>query len=122
MSAGDIKLGEKDLETLLTPYGRTYAEGIIEIIRERRTVSGTLVSDLIAKKKKFTIEYSELKGQDLENILTLYNKDKVLSLIVTDRQSVDHQYDVKLAPLDMERVSILGDWTWENITLDLEEI
>jgi len=45
-----------------------------------------------------------------------------LSLIVTDRQSTDHQYDVKLAPLDMERVSILGDWTWEGVTLELEEI
>jgi hypothetical protein len=122
MSAGDIKLGEKDLETLLTHYGRTYNEGTIEIIRERRTVSGTLVSDLIAKKKKFTITYSEIKGQDLEDILDLYNMDKELSLIVTDRQGTDHQYDVKLAPLNMKRVSILDDWFWANVTLDLEEI
>lgn len=120
--SGIIQLGQTGSEITLTPYGREFTEGIIEISREERTVDGTLVSDLVTTKKLFTIDYESLKGEDLESVLALYDLHTELNLRVQGRDSLYDEYTVKLRPFDYKRVSILGPWEWGNVRLECEEI
>jgi hypothetical protein len=62
MANGDIYLDG----TLLTPFGRTYTESDIEISRGDRTASGKLVRDIIATKKRFSLDYSYIDGDELK--------------------------------------------------------
>ena len=49
----------------LSPMGRKLVERDIEISREARTASGKLVSDVIAIKKRFTLNYSVITNLSL---------------------------------------------------------
>jgi len=122
MEIGNIKLGLPDNEIELTPYGMTYSERTVEIAREDRTIDGTLVSDIIATKKEFRIEYSSLKGTDLETIIGLYDNLTELSLLVEERTGEWSSYTVKMMPIEKKRVSVLGDWEWEGVVISLIEV
>ena len=120
--SGAIQLGPTGSEVTLTPYGRTYSEGYVEISKEDRTVNGTLVSDIVAVKKRFAIDYETLKGVDLEQILGLYQLQQELNLRVQERNESYSEYTVRMRPLDYERISILGDWEWGGVLIMCEEV
>jgi hypothetical protein len=126
---GDIYLGESGSEILLSPFGRSFSRGIIELNRETRTASGRLVRDVITTKNKFTISYSLIGGLDLQNIRELYEIQDELSLIIynsagmgTTTTPVPDAYTVLLGPFDQERVILLSDGLWGNVQLSLEEV
>jgi hypothetical protein len=119
--SGDILLGPAGQEQLLTRFGRKFSEGEIEFAKSERTASARLVKDIIAIKKKFRIEYSEIDGDDLRAVLILYNLQTELSLIV-HYEYVSATYVVRMSPFDRSRVISLGQGLWSNVTIEMEEV
>lgn len=122
LKPGDILLGIPGSEISLTSAGRKLSEFDNEIIRERRAVDGTLTSDIVAVKKLFSVTYELIQGTNLEAIVTLYNLHSDLSLILCDRDGSTRSYTVRLRPLRRDRITVLGDWIWSGVVLELEEI
>jgi len=122
-SLNDITLGVSGgSATKLTAYGRTFSEGIIEIARQTRTASGRLVKDIIATKKKFTLEYSLITGTSLQEFIDLYDEDSVLEMIVRDPTLGTSTYNVQMQPIDYTRVLLLDDGLWSGVSVVLEEV
>jgi hypothetical protein len=122
MALNDIHLGVSGSEALLTPFGRSFGEGMQEISREERTASGRLVRDITATKRKFTIEYDLISHTDLESIAGLYNLQGELSLKITRPTGAVNTYTVLLKPFDRKRVASYGCGYWSGVTLDMEEV
>jgi len=134
MAAGDIYLGiVGGTPRLLTPYGRKYSEADIELHREDRTSQGTLVRDVIAVKKRFTISYSSITSRNLRPIEDLYNADAELELTVwyegsttttSEYDSWDgvERYTVLMQPVEKTRMLLSDGGMWENVSITLDEV
>ena len=76
LSTGDIKLlidtVSPSLEYVIPSAGRKVDKGWEEISSKRRTINGTLVSDLVARKRTFSISYEYLTGEELEKFVDFY--------------------------------------------------
>jgi hypothetical protein len=130
MANGDIYLDG----TLLTPFGRTYTESDIEISRGDRTASGKLVRDIIATKKRFSLDYSYIDGDELkiyedfyaensEHTLSVYYSDNAATTTTTtDDPSYHAIYTVLMEPIDKTRILLIGEGLWGNVKIVFEEI
>lgn len=118
---------------LITPFGRTFAEGRIELSRKERTANARLVVDIINTKKKFSLSYSEIDGDDLvygtrniiglNSLIELYDTQSALVLeIEYGGTRGTETYDVIMNPINMERVLLRDDGLWTGVTIEFEEI
>lgn len=64
-----IWLGTLGNEQLLSTMGRRFAIEDFEISKEQRTASGRLVKEVIAVKKRFTLEYSFVTNADRKSVV-----------------------------------------------------
>lgn len=112
----DIWLGETKI-----PEPSTFNVTEFDIVREGRVASGKLVMDVIATKKRFTLGYNYLTGPEMDAILTEYDRRTFLVLKYTDRAGVDQSYTVKFVEVPRALLFDVGDWSWRDITLQLEE-
>ncbi|MBN1604626.1 MAG: hypothetical protein JW915_23660 [Chitinispirillaceae bacterium] len=119
--AVEIYLGPVGNLYLLTPFGRTLSMGDIEISRTDRTASGRKVSDIITTKKKFTIQYSLIDGQNLQLLQDIYNLHSEL-IIEIENLGTSTEYTVLMSPFDQTRVLSVGAGLWQNVTIELEEV
>jgi hypothetical protein len=122
MASGDIKLGVLGSEAMLSPGGRTFTEGRLELAREDRTASGKLVKEIIAVKKTFKLDYELIDGDDLAAIITLYNLQSELSLLVYEEGSVLSSYTIRMKPFDRTRILAIGIGLWGNVTFEMEQV
>lgn len=118
---------------LITPFGRKFAEGRIELSRKERTANARLVVDIINTKRRFTLAYSEIDGTDitvggrefigLNSLIELYDTDSVLVLeIEYGGTRGTETYQVIMNPIDMERVLLRNDGLWSGVSIEFEEI
>ena len=120
---------------LITPFGRTFAEGRIELSRKERTANARLVVDIINTKKKFSLSYSEIDGNDtlaydgtrdiigLNSLIALYDTQSVLVLeIEYGGTRGTETYDVIMNPINLERVLLRDDGLWTGVTIEFEEV
>lgn len=122
---GRFWLGETGSEILFHPDGFSISTERFEINREGRVANGDLVIDVIAQKKKFTIAYTTLVGQDaLDELVSLYEAGTTtpLSLILEDAAGVMTTYAVKFRPFTHIQMLRKDIWLWEPITFVLEEV
>lgn len=117
-----IWLGRQGYEEELSPMGRKLTEADFEITREGRTTSGKLVIDVIATKKKFTLNYSTITGTVLAQLASLYELGGILNLKIEQQDASINEYQVKFRPFSRARYLVGNEWFWENITLELEEV
>lgn len=117
-----IWLGRQGYEELLSSMGRKLTEGDMEITREGRTASGKLVLDIIAIKKMFNLNYSMITGTVLAQLKALYETGGILNLKVERQDASVDEYQVKFRPFSRARYLTRGEWLWENITVELEEV
>jgi hypothetical protein len=124
---GDIYLGG----VLLSAYGRKLTIGENEISKEERTVSGRLVRDIIATKKRFKLSYELIDGDDLEDLLDLYDLQDECTLLIyhtddgpTTEEGVNYdEYTVLIEPIsDRTRLLLRGNQLWENAEIVLNEV
>ncbi len=136
MAAGDIWLNliqqtgtststTTDAPDLLSPFGRTFSEGRIELSRIDRTANARLVADYINSKRKFTLSYSLINNTDLDELLWYYDKQYdhfLLYLTIEYTDTRIESYDVIMAPIDRERVLVTNSGLWSGVTIEFEEI
>src|SRR4030042_5246802 len=79
---GDIYLGPLNSETLLSPFGAKLKISDVLLCREDQTASGRRVRDIIATKKKFTLTYEMIDGDELETLIDLYEENDEMSLLL----------------------------------------
>ncbi len=108
--------------TELSPMGRKLTMEDIEISKEARTASGRLVSDISAVKKRFTLSYSFVTNEILEQLSSLYQASGTKILKIEKEDKSTEEYRVKFRPFSRARYLIGRNWYWENISIELEEI
>lgn len=118
---------------LITPFGRKFSEGRIELSRKERTANARLVVDIINTKRKFSLTYSEIDGKDLtygtrtiiglNSLIELYDMQTVLVLVIEyGGTRGTEQYDVIMNPVNFERALLRDDGLWTGVTIEFEEI
>ena len=118
---------------LITPFGRVFGEGRIELSRKERTANARLVVDIINTKRRFTLAYSEIDGDDitiegqeyigLNSLIALFDLQGVLVLeIEYGGTRGTESYDVMMNPVDMRRVLLRDDGLWTGVSIEFEEI
>jgi len=133
MSVGDIWLCVVgDTPILLTPLARKFSEETIQLAREDRTSSGRMVRDVIATKKRFTLEYSTITTSDLKPILCLYKQHTELELTIAYEDSTSTtnecgedgviRYTVLMQPIQRTRMLLADGGLWENVQVTLDEV
>lgn len=128
---GDIYLGPSGTETLLSAFGRKLSIVDDELSREQRTASGRLVRDIIAVKKKITLSYETIDGDDLTTFLDLYDLQDELSLLIyhtdvptttDDEGNYYDAYTVLMKPIGRERLLLTGEGLWTGVQIELQEV
>lgn len=123
MLSNDLYLGETGIENLLPMGGRKYHEGWVDgLTRTERTASGRKVQDIIAKKKRFVVEYSLIDDSELQTITDLFDLDSPLEFTIRRISGVVDKYNVILMPFDQTRILSVGSGLWGDVVLEMEEI
>lgn len=119
---------------LITPFGRKFAINPIELSRRGRTANARLVVDIINTKKRFTLAYSEIDGNDLvtadgrdiiglNSLIDLYNTQSILTIVIEYGGTRGTEtYDVIMNPIDRERLLLRTDGLWVGVVIEFEEI
>lgn len=132
-NAGDIYLGVSGDMVLLSPYGRKYSEGDIEIGKSERTASGRLVKDVVTSKKVFKFSYEIIDGDALIDLLALYAiQDELIlwiqhtddSATTTEAPGTNYdEYTVLMEPIpERARLLAVNSGLWENAVVTLNEV
>lgn len=119
-----IWLGTPGNEQMLPPMGRRFAIEDFEISKEQRTASGRLVKEVIAVKKRFTLEYSFVTNAILKQLKELYQSGihNNLNLKIEQEDGTIEEYEVVFRPFSRSRYLIGDTWYWEGISIELEEV
>lgn len=80
----NIYLGLVDSENLISELNRDFGTGEIEVKETVEVDSGTLYEYITGKKKIFRFAYDKILDDDLDVILTEFNRQTTLSLKVED--------------------------------------
>lgn len=122
MSIGEIRLGLLNAEYILTPLDRKFKIETTEIGRSERTADGTLVTDIIATKKRFILTYATIDQSDLLYFQQLYDLKTKLSLLIYTSDTNYTGYWVSMQPFNQSRLLSICGGVWENVTIILDEI
>jgi len=89
-----------------------------------RLSNGTIVGDLIAKKRKFYFTYEAISSYDLNIILdAIWNTSSIfyeLTYIENNETKTAEVY-VGSIPTELHRNSDGAEWIWKNVTFNLIE-
>jgi len=80
----NIYLGVADSENLITELNRDFTPGNIEVKETVETDDGTLYDYVTGRKKIFKFAYDKILDDDLDVILTEFNRQTTLNLKVED--------------------------------------
>jgi len=122
MMVGRFWLGLSGSETLFETGWSSFYEQEFEINRSGRVANGDLVIDRIATKKRFKIKYSVMTQEDLDLLMTEYNRGVILSLIVEREGRLTDTYNVKFEPMKRTRLLAMDRWLWKGASFTLEEV
>ena len=120
-----IWLGGIGNEELLININRRFSVGDFEPRTiEQRTASGKLVRDIGPVKKRFSLDYRITTDEVLAQLARLYalGRSSSLSLRVEESNGSVSQYIVFFRPFARSRHLLAGQWLWENIGVELEEV
>lgn len=109
-------------ETLLSPMSRGITVKDVEIVKEARTASGKLVTDVVAVKKKFVLTYKFVTHGILQTLANLYSTSKIATLKIEQPEGTIEVYSVRFRPFSRARYLIGNEWYWEGISIELEEV
>jgi hypothetical protein len=89
-----------------------------------RLSNGTMVGDLIAKKRKFYFTYAAIDSVDLDNILeTIWNTNSLFYTLGYVENNVSKTAEVYVGsiPTDLHRGGKVSNWVWKNVNFNLIE-
>jgi hypothetical protein len=120
---GEIWIGETvGTLVLMDPYGRTYSDGELQGERSERTVDSTLRTDILWRKKRFSLAYDIITGTALDLYQTLYDLGVNLVMRLRYTAALEKTYTVKMLPFERTRLALIGDGLWEGVTFEFEEV
>lgn len=119
---GRLWLGTLGAETLFSTGWSSLAETDLEFSREARTANGSLVVDVIATKKLFSLTYAAMEQATLDALLVEYDRGETLSLLVERADGTVDAYTVKFRPISRVRLLAMDAWLWRGVTFQLEEV
>jgi hypothetical protein len=124
-SNGDIYLGVLGSEVLITPLSRELTIADAELSRQGRTASGLYRKEVLKKKKKITLNYGLIDGDELEKILDVYTAQQTLctsmSLLIYKKDTHD-PYTVFIEAIERTRVLSQGVGLWGDVKIELNEV
>jgi hypothetical protein len=124
-AAGRFWLGPLGSESVFQQDGFAVGQEEFEINREGRVANGALVIDVIASKKRWTITYTSMVGQDaLDALVALYvlGVTSTLSLIIENNDTTTTSYTIKFRPFSRVRTATADTWLYDPVTFTLEEV
>lgn len=94
------------------------------ITNMNRLSNGTMVGDLIAKKRKFYFTYEAISGYDLDIILELiWETNKLFFPLTYVENGVSKTATVYVGsiPTELHRAGRTTNWVWRNVNFNLIE-
>lgn len=120
---GEIHLGTAiDTLEIMTAFGRRLSIEDVEISKSERTASGKLVKDVWAVPRKITLAYEMIDGDELDKFITYYQMHCELVLRIYKGPTTYDDYTVLMEPISKERVLLLGNGLWGNVTIEFNEV
>ena len=108
----------------LPAEGRTFEPGEIEQERTGRVSSGTLATDVLTSKSKYTITYELLDAPILANLVLLRksNNDLEMQYQETYTSEVETKTVRIVAPIERIRFLAIGDGVYSDVKIEIEEV
>jgi hypothetical protein len=91
------------------------------ITKSNRLASGTMVMDLIAKKRKFLLQYTVLGGEDLSLLLSIIDTSAMFFSIEYFEADSMCTKTVYCGPIKYTRFRTDAGWYWKDVSFDLIE-
>jgi len=113
-----------DLEPrLMSAFGRKVTITDTEISKSERTASGKLCKDIIATPRKIVFNFEMIDGDELDYYIeSLYETyDELLLIFYTTDQLYD-EYTCLMEPISRERILLLGNGLWGNVSVEFNEV
>lgn len=120
MAKGDLTLGSVPLPI----QGIKYSPGWIDYEKKARTINNTLVSDLVAFKRKFTISWDNpLDGSFMADLLDMYIAKQDLTFVETqsDLTTVSYTVHIDIASEYLREIAS-GNYAFSGFKITLEEV
>ena len=120
-----IWLGPSGSESLLNAAGNspvTIREGEVRIERAGRVANGARVADIIADKKRFSLDYQTIDQVELAVILPLWELGTTLVLRIERFDTTIDEYVVMFEPFSRRRIVAMDRWLYDGVALSLEEV
>lgn len=94
------------------------------ITKSKRLGSGKMVSELVAKKRKFAIGYTAISGQELDIILSLVNSDSIFFTFGYYENGIYKEAICYAGAIPYDRFRSAppgGQWYWKDLKFDIIE-
>jgi hypothetical protein len=121
--AGELFLRQGTTTIVLPTYKRNYAPGYITIENTERTLDGSLVSDLIAIKRRFDVSWPVIDGEFVASILPIYLNRDAVEFGETQPDNTVAWFDCRLTiPESILREIEIGEFAFSGFALNLVQI
>lgn len=109
-----------EINSSAIPTPQTFITTTFDIKREARLSSGKLVTEVVATKLRFRMNYTNLNGVQLDALLTLLYADTFLTLTYPTETGSDTA-TVAISDVPRELWYNYGDKQLRNISIELVE-
>lgn len=116
MTAQLLKLGGSQVK-----QPKTFTISSYNLTKSGRTANGKMYMDLIAKKRKFALQYDVIGGNDLTAILTVIDSDAMFFTIDYFDNGVSKTATVYVGDISKTQFRTDGGWYWKDVKFDLIE-
>ena len=119
----ELKLIQGATEIILPEYQRQYSQGWIDFEITDRTINKTLVSDFVAFKKVFTINWNIVEGEFMASLIFLYLEKEDVTF---SEQQPDGSWLSWVCRLtisnSLQREADAGNFAFSGFSITLEEV
>ncbi len=93
-----------------------------KITNASRLANGDMTADVLARKRKFTMTYNQIKATELNKIIDiLWNNMDYFFPFTYIENGVAQSATVYPGSIPAELYAPVGDWTWKNVSFSLIE-
>lgn len=109
------------LDGIVIKSPTSFATELYKLTKAGRLASGKMVMDVIAKKRKFQLEYTVLSGTDLTTITDILFNDSAFYTFEYVENNTTKTATVYVGAITYDRFRSDGRWYWTNVEFDLIE-
>lgn len=91
------------------------------ITKAGRVANGSMVMDLIAKKRKFLFRYKVISGTEMNKILSLIDTTAMFFVLTYEENGEEKTATCYAGHIPTKRFRTDGVWYWKDMNFDLIE-